>query len=485
MPSQSVHSAHFHSGDRIPPAGQRLARLVALVLLLASGPARAEPVTIESLGLSLDLPAEAQVRSTRIAGASVARILAPDATWSLEIAARSSTDQAIETRRIAQDSLDALLAANSITDGAGQPIGTLATPLSEIEPFEASGAGGHRFLLKMPSPSSGPDIIRGAAILATGPGTFLVFDLTSSEPHLDQATRAFDVALSSLDLQRGQRAQAERALAVQSALRLMSSWSEQDLIDAVEAAPTRFERLYIPAPTGAMTDATELGYRKITAWKGSRGELNPKKSRASWSATDKQPGLLVRLDSRSLVHARSSAEAPDVIDLRSLFFVSLDREVEAWQTTMAIKPARGAPERWTQIGARVGDSMNVTSQSASSAPQNTSPALLGEGYLPIVHTFLIPRLLAKAAVPGTYGFYTFRASDESISLRRDTLKRDDALPDGWVLETRLAPGLPVERSLLRSDGSLIRQVGESGRIWEPIRPEELTRIWESKGLPVD
>jgi len=459
--------------------------MIVLLVGLIAGPSIAAPVTVEALGITLDLPENAQIQSTRIAGASVARIMPPHARWSLEIAARTSADQSIGTEQVAQESLEALLKANAITNERGEAIGTMATPLSEVTPIEAGGAGGHRFMLKMPSPKDGPDIIRGAAIIATGLGAFLVFDLTSTEPNLEEAEGVFDTALNSLDLTKGDQAEAGRALAVQSALKLWQKFSTEDFINAAEYGKPRLERLYAPAPTGAASDEREFGYRKITTWKGHRGELNPRKNKSNWSATDKQEGLLVRLDSRSLMYDRSSMEEPDVIDLRSLFFVSLDTEVEAWQTTMAIRPVRGAPERWTQIGARVGDSMNITSQQASSAPRNTTPAIMGEGYMPIVHTFLLPRLLTRAGVPGTYGFYTFRAADESISLRRDTLKKDPALPDGWILETRLAPGAPVERSLLRADGSLIRQVGENGRTWEPIDPERLKRLWTSKGLPID
>jgi hypothetical protein len=103
-----------------------------------------------------------------------------------------------------------------------------------------------------------------------------------------------------------------------------------------------------------------------------------------------------------------------------------------------------------------------------------------EGYLPVALALLLPQILVEAAVPGDFGFYTYRSDSGSVSYRDDILRQTDA---GWSLVSRLGADNPDLTRTLDGQGRLVLEMLPDGKRWEPIEAAELLELWQRKGLP--
>jgi len=249
----------------------------------------------------------------------------------------------------------------------------------------------------------------------------------------------------------------------------------------VNAMKDQWFRLSKPGKNGE-ADAQEVAYRHVRAWKGSRGEIDPSRSRDKWATEDKQAGYLVRIDARYL-------EGDKVIDSIGTYFMTPDRREEAWLLQMVIKdPSQRKPATWREVGARAGSSMNVVTD-GSQESKAAQPQVPDRGYIAQVEAFLLPQLLLHgkgADRAGDYGFYSYQSEFGKVQVRRDIVSAIQGGPGPWQIRTQMNEDRPPQLSLYSDRGDLLKTTLPDDRgVWSATTLEKLGQIWKAKGLPMN
>jgi len=270
----------------------------------------------------------------------------------------------------------------------------------------------------------------------------------------------------------------ERAKRIARGIELMALLDREAFERILANNAERWERLYIPAGTGASSDDTEIGYRRIRAFKGVRGNLDPSKPPSAYDATEQEPGYLVAMDVRILQQGIP-------VDTRAVYFLSMDARSEAWTIVMTRRDPTAGTATFRETGARHEASLKILTESTGQPPMAIRPLFTTEGYLPQVHALLLPQILATLAIPGEYAFYAYRTVDQKVRLREDTLAEVPGRPGVLTLTTVFHEDQPPQVTLLRNDGTVIRTDLPGGRVWEPIALDNLVAIWRDKGLPLN
>jgi hypothetical protein len=304
----------------------------------------------------------------------------------------------------------------------------------------------------------------------------VVIELFTEAPKFDQARLVYETSVATMRVASADDLATRRVAAVRAGVELFERTSADEMASLVASFGQRFERLFTPAVTGADSDATEHGYRRVKAWVGKRGDLTPGRAPSTYSKPDQQDGYIVQIDALLL-------ESDMRVDTQAICFLSLDRSEEAWTIRMAVRDGTQT-SRWTETGARRGTSMAVTTQPERGEPQVIKPLLQTEGYLSMVESHLLGSLLARAGIESTFGFYAYQSSAGTVKLRMDSVEKTTLGGPIRVL-SRLSDDAESQVATYTAGGEMLRIEQTDGRVWEPVSLEELVSLWKSKGLPLD
>lgn len=435
------------------------------------------PFRIESIGLSMLLPDGATTNLTREGNKVTARILAPDQTWIINIESRETTSQ-----RPLSDVVDAIrdqiLASVGIRNSDGSVGSTQGKVLDRKQGLSLAGGAAERIYLLVPGPS-GPASVKGYTVFNPQPGRYLTFELLTPEPAFKQAGPMYEAVVATATFEDPSKLSAARQAAVAAGVSIMSQLSTEEFRAVIDRYASkdkpRWDRLYEPSPSGA--DDREIGYKRVTAWAGQRGELDSSRERAKWDSEDRQPGYLLKLEARVL-------DGTGIYDTVSMFYLSEDRTSEAWLVRSSRRD-QGTVATWTETGAREGSSMTVRIDPPDGQSQTIKPMIDGEGYLSRLESVLLPDLLMVKRVPAEYGFYTYQSESGTIRLRRDVLEQPDDRAGLWVLTTRLNEDSQPQTTSLNERGEIIHNLLPEGRVWEPTQLDRLVSLWRRANLPMD
>jgi len=147
------------------------------------------------------------------------------------------------------------------------------------------------------------------------------------------------------------------------------------------------------------------------------------------------------------------------------------------------EPGQPKARTLTEVGARRGDSMSISLVETGKPARNVSPTIGGRGYISQFEAYLLPRLLVRSAVELEIGTYAYRSENESISLRRDVVRKDLA-SGAWTVATRFRESDQPQTSIFRDNGELVRTLLPDGRVWEPTDLKTVMAMWTRKGLPI-
>lgn len=439
------------------------------------------PVTIESLGLTVYLP-EGAGAETVASGADAAsvttQVVFADASGVAAIHGRRTRDLELDVRAVAQDLLGQLLASAGKINAEGKLVpGTSQARVIDSGELTVNAQDAARFYVRIPRPE-GPDEVRGYTIFRPEPGRFVLFELFTTPEKLDAARVSYETMVSSVRLADEGEVDLKRGAMVRAGAQTLASLTPDDYRDVFTSFGQRWERLYRPSRSGEQAEDEEFGYRRVRAWVGRRGELEPEKPEGNWSDAEREPGYLLRVDARLLENGMT-------VDSRGLYFLSIDREREAWTLRMAIRREGARPSEWRETGARDKTSMVVRIEQDAAAPRVIRPLMHGEGYLSMVETQLLPQLLIRAGVPADFAFYAYLSQAETIALRTDSLKMPEGRDGPVEIVSRPREDGPSQTASYSPDGSLVRIDRPDGRVWEPTDHRRLLALWKSKGLPVD
>lgn len=436
-----------------------------------------EPFSLDAVGLSVRLPVGARAQTTSFGGQTSVQVIPTDSTWLMRIQTPRVPNKQMSALEVAIEAMNQLLGSVSVEDQRGGALGTFGQVLKEPHEVNLSQKAA-RFYVWLPNSANSAAVVRGYTVFKTGPDQFCAFDLTTAEPEFARVQGIYEATVATAAFVDSIELSEIRGQLVKSGLSLFQNLSEQDLRELVGDGAERWERLYRPSTTGAVNDDEEIAYRRVRAWFGKRGELDPDRTRGTGTSADNRPGYLMQMDARGV-------DGQTVIDSRAIYFMSPDRSDEAWVVRNAIREPKGDPIVSSEIGGRSGTSMSVTTSSSAVPSQTIRPTIQGEGYINGFEAMLLPRILIRAATPGEYGFYAYQSKAGTIRLRRDTVEQPADRAGVWRITTRLGEDQKPQVSYYAADGRLIRTELPDGSVWEPIELERLVQIWRSKGLPTD
>lgn len=457
---------------------------------------------LNSVGLSMHLPVGVISQISGSGDQMAAQIMA-EGVWLVNIQTPASRNTKATPESVAEEVRDQLLAAAGVPDRTIAPDGTIrnkgtgeklaetrarvledvkAVRLATPRPDEARPAA--RFYVWLPPLDKEPAIVRGYTIFMVAPGRFVTFDLVTPETNFQTAKVAYETMIATARFADPATVAATRGAAVETGIAFLNSLTPADYERAIASLNDQWYRRYKPAPGGADADATEVAYRRVRAWKGRRGELDPSRPPSRWAVVDRQEGYLVRIDARFL-------ESDKIIDSVGFYFMSLDRKEEAWNLQMVIHdPATRRPVLWRELGARNGDSMHVVTE-GSGESKTSQPTVPPQGYLNQVESFLLPGLLIGARKPddkghaGEYGFYTYQSEFGRIRLRTDKLGNAQDRAGAWTLETKMNEDRDPQTAIYNERGDLIRITLPDTSVWVPTTLQRLADLWRTKGLPME
>jgi hypothetical protein len=458
-----------------------------------------EPFRLDSVGLSIHLPAGAIAQTTRAGEHASVQIMpsGPDPVWLVNLQTPQSTDLKRSPQDVAEEVLNQLLASVGVLDRqvrggelVDRLVSTRGTVIEPVRPFELADAPAEqrlpaaRFYVRVPRGERESAVIRGYTIFQTAPGRYITFDLVTTEPHFATSRRSYETMVATARFEDTSAASARRGAAIDAGIDLLGRLSPADYEAALAAMNDRWFRLANQPSGTSDRDAEEIAYRRIRAWKGNRSEIEHRQPPSGGPPVAGDEGYLIRIDARSL-QGGDGGGGGQTIDSIGIYFMSTDRREEAWTLQMAIRDTnRRHPSTWTETGARSGRSMSVTTTGTGEQNVAATPFIPDQGYLTQVENFLLPYLIVNADRPGDYGFYVYQSETNNVRLRRDTLTRDES-GEKWLLTTQHNEDRPAQVSTYDASGDFVQTALTDSVIWTPTTLKQLADLWRGKGLPMD
>lgn len=425
------------------------------------------PLKIDALDLSLLIPVGSVSETTSFGNNSSVGIGLPDKIGVMIIKEQRTSNPDLTLEQVTQSIMKQLTRfGNSIT----------GTVLDHDKNLEINFRTGQRFYIRIPGTNNKPDTVRGMTIFPNGPQRFVIFDLTTLYRDFDKCRAIYETSVGTMDMGNPSDQDARRSTAVRRMLDFMALRSVEDYQEAMTTKKDRWERLYLPAPSGDDMDATEYGYRRIRSWGGFKGELT-EKPKNKWTDDDRTLGYFVQIDAMAI-------EEDLRVDTRATFYMSEDASEESWTIKMSLRQDTESSTS-TITGARSRNNLVILTDSSEAGPIKTTPLIQGDGYISQAMSYLISNLLAQHAQNGEFASYVYNSSAGAISLRWDVVERPKETPDLIRVTTKVSSDTPPTVSLYNTKGELLRVRLSNGRIWEPIELDRLISLWQKKGLPLD
>lgn len=448
-----------------------------------------EPFRLDAVGLSMFLPVGARAESNSAGGDVSARIIPADNSWLLSIRTPRLTGDlnlsaadlleqiAVHIASASGEQFKATGTSNLPGSGSTAKYADLAgfraRVLGEPQTVTINGRQASRVYISLPPINQTPATVRGVTVFQTGPTQYVVMDLTSIAEQFETAKPVYETMVATANFVDDSDLTMRRGAAIEMGKRLFDALTPENYQAALTANSERWLRLYRPSPTGNIRDDQELGYARIRTKVGPRSEV----AAASGPAANAE-GYIFQIDVRLL------PDAERIIDSRGVYFMTPDRNEEVWQLSQAVRKD-GQTLTTVERGGRVDKSITILIDGQARAPMTIKPIIQGEGYVSIVEDMLIPRLLITNAIPGEFGFYSYRSDAATIRYRRDVLEKDPNDPNVWILTTTRGDDRVSQVSRYSLAGDLINTVLPDRTMWEPITPEKILNLWKSKGLPQD
>jgi hypothetical protein len=434
-----------------------------------------EKFRLDSVGLAVSLPEGATAQSTTIGGRATVQIIPKESNWILNIQTPRTTNAEATIDEAAEKTISLLQGSVGVVDPDQKAVlETDAKLLERKDNLVLEGGPCSRFYMSLPN-TDRTRLVKGYTIFKPTSQQYVVFELITSEPEFNKVKAVYEAVLATASFADSEAVMAERGVFVKAAQGFFSSLSEADYVQAMHENKV-WQRLYKPATTGAAMDAEELGYRGIRFWRGSRGEVDPGKPRGSYTKMEQEKGYLCSVEGRRAVRGQWA-------DTRQIYFMSPDRNAEAWSIVMVVRDAEGKQvAAASETGARDGSNLTIVTTEPGRPIETISPPV-PEGYVSQFESFLLPRLLVRKKVQTTVGGYTWN-TNKSVSFRKDEVTRESSGRNAlWTIKTIFRDQDAKQVYTYNEQGDLIRGEVDNVGVWEPMEPAQLFRLWENKGLP--
>jgi len=364
------------------------------------------------------------------------------------------------------------------------------------------GARAKLAYLAMPA-GEGVLAITGWLLVQTGPNSFIVFSTITSGVDFPEVEPLLANSFATIDLSALESAAASQLTKRERTEKFLRSITPAKLRAAADGR-VRWYRLYRPG-AGRNGADLEVGFLRIRAFEGERGEVS-ESSTASSRSTPEQ-GLMVEVIAKMLVEG----DPAHTVDVQSRLWQSWDRQAESW-STLSTERIKGQSTTAAQTGWRarpistnergsiltVVNSSPMRSVNAEEQAKSRQPSeweIPDAGYINQAEVILLGSLLPRdGSMDGEYAFYWYDSRSNRLPQRSDRWERD-ATPA--AAGTTGAPGTtsrstlisrpsaegPEFKQLFGANGERLRRIDSDGLITELIEHADLLRIWKSKGLP--
>ncbi|MEM1331157.1 MAG: hypothetical protein AAGG07_11405 [Planctomycetota bacterium] len=456
----------------------RAAMLAALSISLAPVAAALQPtaptaielsdrqVVLDGSGLGVMAPIGATVQRIRGGAGDSLQLTAPDQSWLINVQAPRTSNPEHTVASVAKTIQQQVLQTRTS--------GGRAKLISSDADLTLAGEPAARFYARIPQ-TGGKAVVRGYTVRRISADRFATFELITTEQAFESSRPVFELVAASAPIGGPQSDIAAKSQAADDGRAFLASLTNSDYEAAINVNHDRWDRLAVPAATGSDADATELSYRRTRARAGRLGEVAPRDADAS------STGYLVQIDSRFL-----GPEGP--IDSQGVFFMTEDRSREVWTVKLAVPdPNSAKPVLWTETGSREGDRVTVTIRGGDGADTVHSPRIAPDLTLTQVERFLLPTLISVKGSVGMLGFDAWSSRDAALVFRTETIE-----PSGTGLRIAAIPseGERPQVTIVDGEGGIVRTTLPGGahepdRVWAPVRPKRLAKLWRDKGLPLD
>lgn len=433
-----------------------------------------KPFRIESMGLTISLPKGAEATSTSIGNQAALELLGPDKRWVAAARVLQSGDQSLTVEQVAEANLRSQLGQDTFTVGEVAKSGSVL--LERTSNLILNGNKADRIYILGPGKDAADRLVYALTFIQVGPGRFATFEATFPEASLERVKPELEATIASATFANSGLIEASQLALLEAGAKFLETIDEATLRRVVSEQPEVWWRLYVPAKTGADTDAREVGYRRIKAWIGQRGQIDPARKPESFQGADRDEGVLIQIDFRGLLGDNNEI----LTDSQGVFFLSLDRSEESW--TLSTRVRQGTSDTTNvEIGHRLGNRLTVRK-----GPGQPRTLVLPErGYLSRVEALLLNRLLVQSRLTADFAFQSYSSESELIDIRRDSVEELKDRPGIFRITTRVGEGGTPQVATIKADGTLLFATLAGSTRVEPTRLDQLARLWKSKGLPLD
>lgn len=436
-----------------------------------------EAFVAETLGLNIHLPAGSQYVTEKIEGQLSVAVSDGEntpATWTLRI--RTMTSSLGEPSAEAQ--VDDLLRDLNQSKQDFKVLSNGPTRYGDVD--------GRLCFLQRTSPDK-QSYVTGWLVLPTGQSTFLVFAVQTLPEYLLKLRQTLNASFATIQLRTVREVVDLRKSRLDAGREFLASITPAKL--KALTGQKQMNRIYRSADSKASTPETEIGYSLVEVLQAKRGELDPKKAERDYTSSERQEGLMVRVQSRVVDTQRRM-----FFDSIALYWMAWDQSEEMW-SVRGTQRQGDAELSQAETGLRQPKPSNADSARLKVIKSTTASESVPyewevpDGYMSQALGWLVGRLLPRDESAGAardFAYYCYVPNDlaPKMYMRLDHWAPSADGSGQWTLSTRLTSDTPPFTSIYGRDGSLVRRIHADGSITEPIAVEELRRIWKSKGLDV-
>jgi hypothetical protein len=320
-------------------------------------------------------------------------------------------------------------------------------------------------------------VILGYLILPIGRNRLMMVSILTVPDDFENTRNLLEASFQTIALRSATDRAAEDQALLSRGLDFLKSLDENKLRTILDSRQCL--RIYQPADN--QQPEREIGYSVVHVLEASPETLNDPAPAIKGETT----GLLVHVLGR--IAAAPDRNLYEDYDFR--FWVAWDLSAEQW-SSRATRRQGDASMSSAESGIRlqtVGDPrpvLQVIRSEERTRSRDEYDWQVPDAYLSQALAWVLGPLLPRDPTqPIEMGYYFCNSRGEApaLSLRLDRWTFDDTR-QAWTLTTQLGRDAPAGKSIYDRNGNLIRQHRADGTVIEPIAPDELERLWIRKGL---
>lgn len=436
-----------------------------------------KPFRVETMGLTISLPKDANASSTTIGAQSALEIIGPGNAWYVAARIVESSDLKLSLGEVAETNLRSQMGEGVLMVGNVGSNG--ATLIERTQNLQIGTLPAERFYVLGPKDEKDEKKVRliyGVTFIKIGAGRFAYFETSLGEPQFEKARPQIEAMVATAQFADKPALEAAQRALFDAGAKFLETVDEAKLRAVVADSKETWWRLYVPAKNGADADAKELGYRRIRVSMGKRGQIDSKRDPKDFRGADNDEGYLVQVDFRGILGDNNEV----LTDSRGTFFLTLDRTQETWALTTRVRDGK-SDKVSDEIGHRVGNQIKLKKADGRDA----TLLVPDKSYISRLETFLLHRLLVLSRLTTEFAFHTYSSETELVDIRRESVEQPADKPGIYRITSRLGEGNQPQVATIKANGDLLfADLGGGVRI-EPTSLDQLVRLWKSKGLPLD